>query len=82
MTWRIRSPELSLGPCGSRWPRAAHSHTPLRGTVAVPPTRIEGSQTIFLYAEEITGEFLGEMKSIEQGIAALRSSLSPRERVG
>jgi hypothetical protein len=48
----------------------------------VPPTRIEGSQTIFLYAEEITGEFLGEMKSIEQGIAALRSSLSPRERVG
>jgi hypothetical protein len=30
---------------------------------------IAGSQTIWLPGEEITGEFLGELKSIEQGVA-------------
>ncbi len=32
--------------------------------------KLEGSRTNFLPGEEITGEFLGEMKSIEQGVAA------------
>ncbi len=51
-------------------PELAFSYKPLSGTVAVPLGRIEGSQTIYLPREEITGEFLGEMKAIEQGVAA------------
>jgi len=51
-------------------PELAFSYKPLKNTVAVPPERIEGSATIYLPREEITGEFLGEMKAIEQGVAA------------
>jgi len=51
-------------------PELAFSYKPLNGTVRVPPKRIEGSETIFSPAEEITGEFLGELKSAEQGVAA------------
>jgi len=47
-----------------------YSYKPLKGTVWAPPQPIPGSRTIFLSGEEITGEFLGEMKSIEQGVAA------------
>jgi hypothetical protein len=36
--------------------------------VNVPDTPIPGSKTIWLPAEEITGEFLGEMSSIETGL--------------
>jgi hypothetical protein len=36
----------------------------------VPSQAIPGSNTIFLPPEEITGEFLGEMKAIEQGLTA------------
>ena len=57
-------------PLDDRIPEMAFSYKPLQGTVGVPPERIDGSQTIFLSSEEITGEFLGEMKSIEQGVAA------------
>ena len=56
-------------PLSEKIPEMAYSYKPLENTVRVPPEPIAGSQTIFLPAEEITGEFLGEMKSIEQGVA-------------
>ncbi len=55
-------------PLSELAPELAFSYKPLKGAVAVPPRRIEGSQTIWLPGEEITGEFLGELKAIEQGI--------------
>ncbi len=57
-------------PLDERIPEMAFSYKPLKHTVAVPPWPIDDSRTIFLSSEEITGEFLGEMKSIEQGVAA------------
>lgn len=48
----------------------AISYKPLKNTVWAPPEPIDGSKTIFLSGEEITGEFLGEMKSVEDGVAA------------
>ena len=57
-------------PFDSDIPEVHFSYKPLKGTVHVPPEPIPGSKTIFLPAEEITGEFLGEMKSVEQGVAA------------
>ncbi len=46
----------------------AFSDKPLNGVVWAPSERTAGSQTIWLSGEEITGEFLGEMKSIKQGV--------------
>ena len=57
-------------PLSEQIPEMAYSYKPLENTVRVPPEPIADSQTIFLPAEEITGEFLGEMKSIERGVAA------------
>jgi len=57
-------------PLNEQCPEMAYSYKPLKNLVRVPQERIEGSETIFLSGEEITGEFLGEMKSIEQGVAA------------
>ncbi|HUT14418.1 MAG TPA: hypothetical protein VMY42_28290 [Thermoguttaceae bacterium] len=57
-------------PLSETIPEMAFSYKPLKHTVRVPPQRIAGSQTIFLPREEITGEFLGEIKAIEQGVAA------------
>lgn len=57
-------------PLNEQIPEMAFSYKPLKNTVSVPSQRIEGSQTIFLPPEEITGEFLGELKAIEQGVAA------------
>jgi len=57
-------------PLSEQIPEIAFSYKPLKDTVRVPPKRIEDSNTIFLPPEEITGEFLGEMKAIEQGVAA------------
>lgn len=51
-------------------PELALNYKPLQGTVRVPPKRVDGSETIFLPGEEITGEFLGELRSMEQGVAA------------
>ena len=61
-------------PLSERIPEMALSYKPLKNTLAVPPGPIAGSETIFLSSEEITGEFLGEMKAIEQGVAALVES--------
>jgi len=57
-------------PLSEQIPEIAFSYKPLKNTVRVPPQRIDGSNTIFLPPEEITGEFLGELKAIEQGVAA------------
>ncbi len=57
-------------PLSEQIPEMAFSYKPLKDKVWPPPEPIEGSQTIFLSSEEITGEFLGEMKAIEQGVSA------------
>ncbi len=57
-------------PLSEDIPEMGFSYKPLKNTVGVPPHPIKGSQTIFLSGEEITGEFLGELKAIEQGVAA------------
>ena len=57
-------------PLADGIPELAYSYRPLGQTVLVPPYRVEGADAIFLPGEEITGEFLGEMKSVEQGVAA------------
>lgn len=58
-------------PLSETIPEIGYSYKPLKNVVGVPAHRIGGSQTIWLPGEEITGEFLGELKSIEQGVAAL-----------
>lgn len=57
-------------PLTSDVPEIDFSYKPLKNTVRVPSHRVEGAQTIWLSGEEITGEFLGEMKAVEQGLAA------------
>jgi len=58
-------------PLDERIPEMRFDYKPLKGMVNVPQTPIPDSKTIFLPSEEITGEFLGEMKAIEIGIEAL-----------
>jgi len=58
-------------PLSEEAPEINFDYKPLKGIVNVPEERIPNSKTIFLPREEITGEFLGEMKSIEKGIAEL-----------
>ncbi len=58
-------------PLSESAPEMAFDYKPLKGLVNVPGHPIPGSQTIFLLSEEITGEFLGEMKAIEMGVEAL-----------
>ena len=55
-------------PLSESAPEILYEYKPLKGLVNVPDHAIEGSNTIFLPSEEITGEFLGEMKTIETGI--------------
>jgi len=58
-------------PLSELCPELAYCYRPLKGTTWFPPDRLPGTQTIWLPGEEITGEFLGEMKAIEQGVALL-----------
>jgi hypothetical protein len=62
-------------PLSDAVPEAAYSYKPVGGTVWVPPEPTGNPQTIFLPPEEITGEFLGEMQSIEQGVAAWQMAM-------
>jgi hypothetical protein len=62
-------------PLSELIPEMALDYKPLKGLVNVPDQRIPGSNTIFLPSEEISGEFLGEMKVVEQGVAAWRQAL-------
>lgn len=55
-------------PLEDEIPEMAFEYKPLKGMVNVPDKPIPGSKTVFISAEEMTGEFLGEMKSIEKGI--------------
>jgi hypothetical protein len=55
-------------PLGEAIPEIAYSYKPLKNVVGVPAEPIGGSQTIWLPGEEITGEFLGEMKSIADSL--------------
>ncbi len=52
-------------------PELQFDYKPLKGIVNLPQRPIPGSKTIFLPAEEITGEFLGEMHAIQTGLEAL-----------
>jgi len=52
-------------------PEMRFEYKPLKGVVDVPQEPIPDSKTIFLPSEEMTGEFLGEMKAIEIGVEAL-----------
>jgi len=58
-------------PLDERIPEMRFDYKPLKGMVNVPQEPIPNSRTIFLPSEEITGEFLGEMKAIEIGIKVL-----------
>jgi hypothetical protein len=64
-------------PLGEEIPEIAFSYKPLKNTVRVPPAPLDGSHTIYLPGEEISGEFLGEMKAIEEGVAAWLEAGSP-----
>ena len=55
-------------PLSELIPEMAFDYKPLKGLVNVPDSRIPDSETIFLPGEEITGEFLGEMKAIQTGV--------------
>jgi len=57
-------------PLSEECPEMVFSYKPLADTVWVPPAPMDGSHTIYLPGEEITGEFLGEMKAIADGVAA------------
>ncbi len=57
-------------PLDSDIPEMAFNYKPLGNLLAVPPGRIDGSKTIWLPSEEITGEFLGELKAIIDAVAA------------
>lgn len=58
-------------PLADDIPELAYDYKPLKGLVNVPNQPIPDSATIFLPSEEITGEFLGEMSALAQGIRAL-----------
>ncbi len=51
-------------------PELLFHYRPLKGTVRVPQGKVPGSTAIFLPGEEIAGEFVGELKPIEEGVAA------------
>jgi hypothetical protein len=55
-------------PLSELIPEYGFEYTALRGLANVPENRIQDSKTIFLPAEEITGENLGEMKPIQLGL--------------
>ncbi|MEM3677606.1 MAG: hypothetical protein QW176_05625 [Candidatus Bathyarchaeia archaeon] len=62
-------------PLSELIPEMRYEYKPLKGMVNVPDKPIPGSKTIWLPPEELTGEFLGEMKSIEEGLNALIEKL-------
>ncbi len=63
-------------------PEMRFCYKPLKHLVAVPEHRLPGTQTIWLPAEEITGEFLGEMKAIEEGVTAMLGGSDGKQVAG
>jgi len=55
-------------PLSELIPEMAFDYKPLKGLLNVPDSRMPDSETIFLPGEEISGEFLGEMKCIQTGV--------------
>jgi hypothetical protein len=55
-------------PLSELAPEMAFDYKPLKGLVNVPDRPIPNSETVFLPGEEITGEFLAEMDSIQRGV--------------
>jgi hypothetical protein len=60
-------------PTSELAPETGLTYKPLKGLVHIPQQATAGSQSFLLPGEEITGEFLGEMKSVEQGVEGLIS---------
>lgn len=60
-------------------PQMDFCYKPLKHLVHVPAERLPGTQTIWLPSEEISGEFLGEMKAIEEGVAAMLEKAREQE---
>ena len=60
-------------PTSELAPETDLTYKPLKGLVHIPQQATAGSQSFLLPGEEITGEFLGEMKSVEQGVEGLIS---------
>jgi hypothetical protein len=61
-------------PSSELAPELSFNYRPLKGLVDVPEQPLEDAQSMFLPGEEITGEFLGEMSSVERGVLALLRS--------
>lgn len=59
-------------PLSKSIPEYYYDYKPIKGISNVPdkPTENADEKTIYLPAEELTGEYLGEMKSAEEGIEA------------
>ena len=51
------------------------NYRPLKGLVDIPQQPLTDPQSVFLPGEEITGEFLGEMRSVERGVRALLQNM-------
>ena len=68
-------------PTSELAPELAFDYKPLQGLVNVPEHPLSASQTVFLPGEEITGEFLGEMKSIEGGVRELLDQYRAERRL-
>ena len=62
-------------PLSELIPELTYDYKPLKGIVNVPDNWIVGSQTIYLPGEEITGEFLGEIKAIQSGLEELQKNI-------
>ena len=69
-------------PLSESAPEMVFSYKPLKGIVNVPDSKIPDSDTIFLPGEDITGEFLGEMKAIQIGVEGALKYHSREERIG
>ncbi|MBD3181202.1 hypothetical protein GF312_02850 [Candidatus Poribacteria bacterium] len=62
-------------PLSELIPEMAFEYKPLKGIINVPDKQIPDSQNIFLPAEEISGEFLGEMEAIKRGLEEVLKKL-------
>jgi hypothetical protein len=65
-------------PLSDGIPEMDYGYKPLKNIVWVPPEPACLSATIFLPREEITGEFLGALKGIEQGVEAMMKAKGGR----
>ena len=62
-------------PLSELVPEYELDYVPLRGRLLVPQQPVPGVSKLWLPPEEITGEFLGELKTIYEGLLAYRDTL-------